>query len=130
MHLEDTLPCRLLEADTSAVVGDVLVEDIGIELAGQEFGLFLAQGAVVPCSAAKIFTTADKDQTSIEIHFMRRRGPGTPIVSIGRFEVCSIPAAPAGEPKIEITIDIYDRDIWVRANDVLGGGLSLHCLVW
>jgi molecular chaperone DnaK len=109
-------------------VDDVLLLDVtplslGIETLGGVFTKLIERNTTIPTEKTKIFTTAENNQTSVEIHVLQgEREMASDNRTIGRFHLEGIPPAPRGIPKIEVTFDIDANGILnVSAKDQATG---------
>jgi molecular chaperone DnaK len=109
----------VLERD-SAAVGDrgILVENVGLETLGGVFTPLLKTGCVTPCKDAEIFSTAQDNQTKLQVTIYRGKEK---LVSsnhlLGRCYVVAIPTAPRGIPNIEVTVEAAEKEIRIQALD-------------
>jgi molecular chaperone DnaK len=88
---------------------DVTPLSMGVETKGQIYHKLIERNTHIPTRRSEIFTTADDNQTSVEVHVLQGEGEmaNSPAVrSLGRFQLVGIPAAPRGMPQIEVTFDI------------------------
>ena len=82
---------------------------LGFETKGGVFEPMVKKGWPLGVSASVIFTTADPDQSSIEIRpFQGEEKLTARNTALGLFEITEIPPAPAREPKIEVTFQVLD----------------------
>jgi len=109
-------------------VKDVLLLDVtplslGIETLGRVFTKLIERNTTIPTRKSEIFSTADENQTSVEIHVLQgERQMAGDNKSIGRFMLDGIPPAPRGVPQIEVTFDIDANGILnVSAKDKATG---------
>jgi molecular chaperone DnaK len=109
-------------------VKDVLLLDVtplslGIETKGGVFTRLIDRNTTIPTKKSEIFSTADDNQTSVEIHVLQgERDMARFNKTLGKFQLVGIPPAPRGIPQIEVTFDIDANGIvHVRAKD-LGTG--------
>jgi len=109
-------------------VKDVLLLDVtplslGIETKGAVFTRLIERNTTIPTKKSEIFSTADDNQTSVEIHVLQGERPmAHDNKTLGKFQLVGIPPAPRGIPQIEVTFDIDANGIvHVRAKD-LGTG--------
>ena len=102
---------------------DVTPLSLGIETKGGVFTKLIDRNTTIPTKKAEIFSTADDNQTSVEIHVLQgEREMASYNRTLGRFHLDGIPPAPRGIPKIEVTFDINaDGILHVLAKD-LGTG--------
>ena len=109
-------------------VKDVLLLDVtplslGIETKGGVFTKLIERNTTIPTRKAEVFTTAEDNQPSVEIHVAQ--GESEMIAfnkTLGKFQLVGIPPAFRGTPQIEVAFDIDANGIiHVNAKD-LGTG--------
>jgi molecular chaperone DnaK len=112
----------------SGDVKDVLLLDVtpltlGIETKGGVMTKLIERNTTIPTRKAEIFSTADDNQPSVEIHVLQgEREMAAYNKSLGKFQLTGIPPAPRGIPQIEVAFDIDANGIVnVTAKD-LGTG--------
>jgi molecular chaperone DnaK len=89
------------------VLLDVTPLSLGVETKGGVFTKLIERNTTVPVRKTETFTTADHNQTGVEVHVLQgERTMASDNKSLGRFKLDGLPAMPAGMPQIEITYDI------------------------
>jgi len=106
-------------------VKDVLLLDVtpltlGIETKGGVMTKLIERNTTIPSRKSEIFSTADDNQPSVEIHVLQgEREMAGYNKSLGKFQLNGIPPAPRGIPQIEVTFDIDANGILnVQAKDL------------
>jgi molecular chaperone DnaK len=106
-------------------VKDVLLLDVtpltlGIETKGGVFTKLIERNTTIPTRKAEIFSTAEDNQPSVEIHVLQgEREMAAYNKSLGKFQLTGIPPAPRGIPQIEVAFDIDANGILnVSAKDL------------
>ena len=109
-------------------VKDVLLLDVtpltlGVETKGSVMTKMIERNTTIPTRRSEIFTTADSNQPSVEIHVLQgERTMAIDNKSLGKFLLTGIPPAPMGVPQIEVTFDIDANGIVnVSAKDLATG---------
>jgi molecular chaperone DnaK len=93
-------------------VKDVLLLDVtplslGVETLGGVMTTLIERNTTIPVKKSEIFSTAEDSQTAVDIHVLQgERSMASDNMTLGRFRLEGIPAAPRGLPQIEVTFDI------------------------
>ena len=86
---------------------DVTSLTLGVETRGGIMAPLIERNTTIPVKRSKTFTTAVDNQDQVEIHVVQgEREFVKDNISLGRFILDNIPAAPRATPKIEVTFDI------------------------
>ena len=102
---------------------DVTSLTLSIETKGGIASPIIRRNTTIPVCKSQIFTTAQDDQTAVEIVVVQgERVMAVENVVLGRFVLDGIPLAPRREPKIEVTFKIdADGILQVTAQDQATG---------
>src|SRR5687767_4846875 len=102
---------------------DVTPLSLGIETLGGVTTVLIARNTTIPTKKSETFSTADDNQTTVEIHVLQgERELATYNKTIGKFQLTGIPPAPRGMPQVEVTFDIDANGILhVTAKDKATG---------
>lgn len=96
----------------SGTVKDVLLLDVtpltlGLETLGGVMTPLIERNTTIPVKKSEVFSTAEDNQTAVDVHVLQGERPmAADNMSLGRFRLDGIPAAPRGLPQIEVTFDI------------------------
>ena len=106
-------------------VKDILLLDVtplslGIETKGGVFTRLIARNTSIPTSKMKTFTTAETNQTVMEIHVLQGESEMASFNKpLGKFKLVGIPPAPRGLMQVDVTFDIDANGIiHVHAKDI------------
>lgn len=109
-------------------VKDVLLLDVtpltlGVETLGGVMTPVIERNTTIPARRSQVFSTAEDNQSAVDIHVLQgERTAATDNISLGRFRLDGIPAAPRGAPQIEVTFDMDANGILnVTARDQATG---------
>jgi molecular chaperone DnaK len=99
---------------------DVTPLSLGIETLGRITHKLIERNTTIPTKKTDIFTTADDNQPSVEIHILQgEREMAQDNRTLGKFQLTGIPPSPRGVPQIEVTFDIDANGILnVSAKDL------------
>ena len=116
-------------------VNDVLLLDVtplslSIETLGGVATKLIERNTTIPTKKSQIFSTAADNQTAVDIHVMQgERQMAADNITLGRFQLNGIPAAPRGIPQIEVTFDIDANGIVSVSAKDLGTGKSQNITI-
>ncbi|MCX5761553.1 MAG: molecular chaperone DnaK [Gemmatimonadetes bacterium] len=102
---------------------DVTPLSLGIETLGGVTTVLIPRNTTIPTKKSEIFSTADDNQTTVEIHVLQgERELALHNKTIGKFQLTGIPPASRGTPQVEVTFDIDANSILhVTARDKATG---------
>ena len=111
------------EGVTDVLLLDVTPLTLGIETLGGVTTTMIERNTTIPSRRSDTFSTAADNQPAVEVHVLQgEREFAKDNITLGRFHLMGIPAAPRGIPQIEVTFDIDANGIVnVSAKD-LGTG--------
>ncbi len=109
-------------------VRDILLLDVtplslGVETMGSVMTVMIERNTTIPVKKTETYSTAADGQTAVDIHILQGERPmAGDNMSLGRFRLDGIPAAPRGVPQVEVTFDIDANGILhVTARDKATG---------
>ncbi|MEN8222672.1 MAG: molecular chaperone DnaK [Acidobacteriota bacterium] len=99
---------------------DVTPLSLGIETLGGITHKLIEKNTTIPTKKTDVFTTADDNQPSVEIHVLQgEREMAKDNRTLGKFTLTGIPPSPRGVPQVEVTFDIDANGILnVNAKDM------------
>src|SRR5216110_1097516 len=102
---------------------DVTPLSLGIETLGGVTTVLIPRNTTIPTKKSETFSTADDNQTTVEIHVLQgEREMARDNRTIRKFQLTGIPPAPRGMPQVEVTFDIDANGILhVSAKDKASG---------
>ena len=104
---------------TDMLLLDVVPLSLGIETLGGVMTTIIERNTTIPTKKSQIFSTADDNQSSVEIHVLQgERQMASDNRTLARFILDGIPPAARGVPQIEVTFDTdADGILHVSAKD-------------
>ena len=114
---------------TGEIQGKVLINvtplSLGIETQGGIFTKIIQRNTAVPVFQSQVFTNAADGTTSMDLHVLQgEREMAINNMTLDRFELADIPAAPRGEARMEVTFHIDVNGILhVSAHDLYSDSL-------
>lgn len=118
------IQASILCGETKGVLlHDVTPLSLGIETRGGVFTRLIARNSSIPISRTETFTTAEDNQTSVEIHVLQGESQMAAFnKSLGIFQLCGITPARRGLMEIDVSFDIDANGILhVHAEDIATG---------
>jgi len=112
------------EAD-SILLLDVCPLSLGIETVGGVMTKLINRNSVIPTKKNQVFTTYQDNQKTVLIQvFEGERSMTKDCHELGRFELNGIPAAPRGQPQVDVTFEIDANGILNVKAEEKGSGKS------
>lgn len=109
----------IIEKKSPVVKNNIVNENIGISIMGQKLAPFINKGEKVPCKKSYKFSTSVDNQQEILLSFYRGTGEGiNDAIFLGKYGITRFEAMPAGEPIVEVTVEVTPRDIVIHAKDL------------
>lgn len=105
------------------VLLDVTPLTLGVETLGGVMTPLITRNTTVPTSKSEVFSTAQDNQTQVQIHVLQGERPmARDNKSLGTFNLDGIPPAPRGVPQVEVTFDLDANGLLtVTAKDKASG---------
>jgi molecular chaperone DnaK (HSP70) len=120
-------PGVVVESDSPAIREGAVVEAVGIRTGPDGFAPLLRAGCAVPCERTFQFSTVVDGQTEIPVSILRG---GSKVASenhaLGDFVVTGVPARPAGQAQVSLTLLAADDAIRLSAEDASGAPLAIE----
>jgi len=102
----------LVDQTAGALLLDVTPLSLGIETAGGLMDSLIERNTPIPTEQSRIFTTTHENQTSVKIRIFQGEERFCETNELlGEFRLTDLPAAPKGDPKIEVTFEIDSNGI-------------------
>ena len=102
----------------------VTAQSLGVEVEGGTFETLIERNTSAPTDASKMFTTADDDQTGVNVRVLQGESHiAAENTHLDDFQLYGITQPPSGRPRIEVTVRIDpDGIVDVEAEDLASGG--------
>lgn len=125
----------ILSGDKDSKIQDVLLVDVtplslGIETAGGVMTKIIERNARIPCKQTQTFSTFADNQPGVTVQvFEGERVMSRDNNMLGTFDLSSIPPAPRGVPKIEVTFDLDANGILNVSAKEMSTGNAKHITI-
>ena len=102
----------------------VTAQSLGVEVESGAFETLIERNTSVPTDASKVFTTADDDQTEVNVRVLQgETDVAAENAHLDDFQLYGITQPPSGRPRIEVTVGIDpDGIVDVEAEDLASSG--------
>lgn len=116
----------LTGGDDQVLLLDVTPLSLGIETRGGLFNRLIERNTTIPCRKVQVFTTAEDDQSSVELHILQgEREMSADNRTLGRLQLLGILPAPRGVPQVEVSFELdADGILAVHAIDLGTGNVQ------
>lgn len=105
------------------VLLDVTPLSLGVETLGGVMTRLIERNTTIPTRKTEVFSTAEDGQTAVDVHVLQGERPmARDNMTLGRFRLEGIPAAPRGVPQVEVAFDIDANGILSVSAKDLGTG--------
>lgn len=85
---------------------------LSVETMGGVSTALIPRGTALPTVRRETFSTATDNQASIEVHVVvGDRTLAADNVTVGKFSIIDLPAAPRGVPKVEVSFGVDDQGV-------------------
>jgi molecular chaperone DnaK (HSP70) len=119
-------PGVVVEADSPAIRDGAVAEVVGIRTGSDGFAPLLRPGCALPCERTFQFSTAVDGQTEIPVSLFRGGSKkASENHALGEFRVSGVPAKPAGQAQVSLTLLAADGAIRLSAEDASGAPLPI-----
>lgn len=103
---------ELSSDDNQTLLLDVLPLSLGVETMGGAIDKILPRNTTIPVAAKASFTTYADNQTGFELHIVQgERELAADCRSLARFTLRGIPPLPAGQARLEVSLDVDENSL-------------------